>query len=62
LESLRPPVSRTVIGLGSSKQNLRDFPKGAQKLLGDEIQLIGKRYTEAQELAREDEKTKSNSV
>ena len=50
MESLRPPVSRTILWLGSSKQNLRDFPKGAQKLLGDEIQLIGKRFTEAQEL------------
>jgi len=26
--------------LGNSKKNIRDFPKGAQKLLGDELQLI----------------------
>ena len=25
---------------GNSKKNLRDFPDGAQKLLGDELQLI----------------------
>ena len=26
--------------LGDSKKNLRDFPEGAQKLLGDELQLM----------------------
>jgi phage-related protein len=26
--------------MGNSKENIRDFPKGAQKLLGDELQLI----------------------
>jgi phage-related protein len=40
LESLRPPVPRFVVWLGDSKKNIRDFPKGAQKLLGDELQLI----------------------
>jgi phage-related protein len=40
LETLKPPVLRPVVWLGSSKRNLRDFPKGAQKLLGDELQLI----------------------
>ena len=40
MESLRPPVLRTVVWLGNSKENLRDFPNGAQKLLGDELQLI----------------------
>jgi phage-related protein len=33
-------VPRPVVWLGSSKKNIRDFPKGAQKLLGDELQLI----------------------
>jgi phage-related protein len=33
-------VLRPVVWLGSSKKNLRDFPDGAQKLLGDELQLI----------------------
>ncbi len=40
MESLRPPVPRPVVWLGNSKRNIRDFPKGAQKLLGDELQLI----------------------
>jgi phage-related protein len=40
LETLKPPVLRPVVWLGSSKRNLQDFPKGAQKLLGDELQLI----------------------
>jgi phage-related protein len=29
-----------VVWLGDSKKNLRDFPDGAQKLLGDELQLV----------------------
>ena len=29
-----------MVWLGNSKKNLRDFPDGAQKLLGDELQLI----------------------
>jgi phage-related protein len=28
------------VWLGDSKRNLQGFPKGAQKLLGDELQLI----------------------
>lgn len=35
-----PPVLRPVVWLGDSKRNLRDFPDGAQKLLGDELQLV----------------------
>ncbi len=34
------PVMRPIVWLGDSKRNLRDFPNGAQKLLGDELQLI----------------------
>jgi phage-related protein len=33
-------VLRPVVWLGNSKKNLRDFPDGPQKLLGDELQLI----------------------
>jgi phage-related protein len=33
-------VLRPVVWLGNSKEKLRDFPDGAQKLLGDELQLI----------------------
>ena len=40
MDRLRPPVPRPVVWLGSSKQNIRNFPRGAQKLLGDELQLI----------------------
>lgn len=40
MENFRPPAPRPVVWLGSSKKNIRDFPKGAQKLLGDELQLI----------------------
>jgi len=40
LDRLKPPVLRPVVRLGNSKKNLRDFPDGAQKLLGDELQLI----------------------
>ena len=29
-----------VIWMGSSKEDIRDFPDAAQKLLGDELQLI----------------------
>jgi phage-related protein len=35
-----PPLPRSVVWLGDSKKNLRDFPDGARKLLGDELQLI----------------------
>jgi phage-related protein len=40
LENPETPVLRPVVWLGSSKRSLRDFPKCAQKLLGDELQLI----------------------
>jgi phage-related protein len=40
LKNLRTPLLRPVIWLGSSKKSIRGFPKGAQKLLGDELQLI----------------------
>jgi phage-related protein len=40
LDRFEPPVPRPVVWLGDSKRNLRDFPDGAQKLLGDELQLI----------------------
>jgi len=33
-------VLRPVVWLGNSKEKLRDFPDGAQKLRGDELQLI----------------------
>jgi len=40
LDRHKPPVLRPVVWLGNSKKNLQGFPDGAQKLLGDELQLI----------------------
>jgi phage-related protein len=34
------PVLRFLVWMGNSKRNLQAFPKGAQKLIGDELQLI----------------------
>lgn len=34
------PVLRPLIWMGDSLRNLRAFPRGAQKLIGDELQLI----------------------
>lgn len=40
MKNLQPLALRAVIWLGNSKENLRNFPKDAQKLFGDELQLI----------------------
>lgn len=40
MDRVKPPVLRPVVWMGSSKKDIRDFPSGAQKLLGDELQLI----------------------
>jgi phage-related protein len=37
---VKPPVLRRVVWLGNSKKNIQGFPNGAQKLIGDELQLI----------------------
>ena len=34
------PIARSVVWLGDAKSNLREFPEGARKLIGDELQLI----------------------
>jgi phage-related protein len=34
------PVLRPLVWMGNSKRNVQAFPKGAQKLIGDELQLI----------------------
>lgn len=31
---------RPIVWLGNSKEKIRSFPEGAQKLLGDELQLV----------------------
>jgi phage-related protein len=33
-------VLRPLVWLGNSKRNIQTFPKGAQKIIGDELQLI----------------------
>jgi phage-related protein len=40
LDNLKPPLLRPLIWLGNSKTNLLEFPKEAQKLIGDELQLM----------------------
>jgi phage-related protein len=40
LDDFELPAIRTVVWIGTSKKNLQGFPKGAQKLIGDELQLI----------------------
>ena len=34
------PILRPVVWLGNAKKNLREFPDGARKLIGDELQLL----------------------
>jgi phage-related protein len=34
------PVLRPLVWMGNSKRNIQAFPEGAQKLIGDELQLI----------------------
>lgn len=40
MDPLERPVLRPLVWLGDSKPSIQGFPKGAQKLLGDELQLI----------------------
>lgn len=40
MDRLERPVSRPLVWLGDSRKKIQGFPKGAQKLLGDELQLI----------------------
>jgi phage-related protein len=34
------PVLRSLVWLGNSKRNIQAFPEGAQKIIGDELQLM----------------------
>jgi phage-related protein len=34
------PVLRPLVWLGNSKRNVQGFPRGVQKVIGDELQLI----------------------
>lgn len=40
MERLTPPPLRSIVWLGTARKNLNGFPVGAQKMLGDELQLI----------------------
>ena len=40
MDRLERPAQRSLVWLGDSKKNIQSFPKGAQKLLGDELQLV----------------------
>jgi len=39
-DELETPVLRPLVWLGNSLRNLRAFPAGAKKIIGDELQLI----------------------
>jgi phage-related protein len=39
-EAIETPVLRPLVWMGNAKRNLQAFPKGAQKTIGDELQLI----------------------
>jgi phage-related protein len=39
-DGLETPVLRPLVWMGDAKRNLQAFPKAAQKLFGDELQLI----------------------
>jgi phage-related protein len=39
-DELETPVLRPLVWMGNSKRNIQAFPDGAQKLIGDELQLI----------------------
>lgn len=34
------PTLRPLVWMGNTKRNIQAFPKGAQKIIGDELQLI----------------------
>lgn len=40
MDDFKPPMVRPLVWLGNSKKTIQSFPQGAQKLIGDELQLI----------------------
>ena len=40
MSDIQVPTPRPLVWIGNSKRNLRGFPEGAQKLIGDELQLL----------------------
>ena len=51
LADLKTPVIRPLVWMGNSRKNIQALPVDAQKLIGDEIQLIQFGDKEAQEHA-----------
>jgi phage-related protein len=39
-DELETPVLRPLVWMGNARRNIQAFPEGAQKLIGDELQLI----------------------
>ena len=40
MKGFEVPILRSVVWLGNTKRNLREFPEEARKLIGDELQLL----------------------
>ncbi len=40
MTGIEMPILRAVVWMGNAKKNLREFPEGARKLIGDELQLL----------------------
>ena len=40
MKGLEVPILRAVVWMGNAIKNLRGFPEGARKLIGDELQLL----------------------
>ena len=40
MSDIQVPTPRPLVWIGNSKRNLRGFPEGAQKLIGNELQLL----------------------
>ena len=40
MTDIEMPMLRAVVWMGNAKKNLREFPEGARKLIGDELQLL----------------------
>ena len=39
-DELETPVLRSLVWMGNTRRNIQAFPEGAQKIIGDELQLI----------------------
>ena len=39
-DELETPVLRPLVWMGNAKRNIQAFPRGAQKIIGDELQLM----------------------